>query len=94
VKSPQNGSGGSLTDDIYPVLFSSPVPPSSNPAEGLEEGREVYVWKPWYTVELPEPGISVAYSEAMGTQSVDGWGATSRRSKHALLCSRFFITMT
>ena len=39
-KKPQN----QLTEDIYAVLFSSP--------SGLEEGRKVYVWHPWYVVEF------------------------------------------
>jgi hypothetical protein len=74
------------------------MPPHANPVQGFEEDREVYVWKPWYIAELPDPGISVSYSinkdevneEMMGIQfppRVDAQGV----AKYALLCSRYFI---
>jgi len=71
--------GAELTEsDIYPVLFSSV-------REDIKEGKDVYVWKPWYTVELPDPGIFVDYEDMQF-----GLGK-SRRSREALLCSRFFV---
>jgi hypothetical protein len=100
---PQNSSiGAGLTEsDIYPILFSSPSPISSNsnPAarEDIKEDKEVYVWKPWYTVELPEPGmlIDASYEKGVDMQLGDEWrlgrSRRSRRSREALLCSRFFL---
>jgi hypothetical protein len=82
-----------LANDIYPVLFSSPVPPSSNPAAGFEKGKEVYVWKPWYAVELPEPGIDIEPEEE-ATRMQLAVGRDLTRSKHALLCSRFLVSMS
>jgi hypothetical protein len=84
IKKPQNGPQGELTEDIYPVLFSSP-----SPADGFEEDRMVYVWNPWYAVELSQPGISVGYGiEAQLAERRDGM---DRQCKYALLCSRYLL---
>jgi hypothetical protein len=97
---PQNSStGAGLTEsDIYPILFSSPSPLSSNsnPAarEDIKEDKEVYVWKPWYTVELPEPGILIDVDMQLGDEWELGRSRRSRRSREALLCSRFFVAVS
>jgi hypothetical protein len=102
---PQNIIGAGLTEsDIYPILFSSPSPISSNsnPAarEDIKEDKEVYVWKPWYTAELPEPGIliDISYEEGVDMQLEDEWelgrNRRSRRSREVPLCSRFFVAVS
>jgi hypothetical protein len=97
MKKPHNASGQELTNDIYPVLFSSPAPPNSDPTEGFDEGSEVHIWRPWYSVELPDPGIHISCGVGDGkmeqAQSFEDAGAQweVNRSKHALLCSRFFV---
>ncbi|KIM77412.1 hypothetical protein PILCRDRAFT_825380 [Piloderma croceum F 1598] len=103
---PQNSrnEAGLAESDIYPILFSSLSPISSNlnPAarEDIKMDKDVYVWKPWYTVELPEPGIlvDVSYEEGLDMQLGDEWGLgrsrRNRRSREALLCSRFFVAVS
>jgi hypothetical protein len=53
--------------------YSLPVHPNSNPTEDTEEDIEIPIWKPRYTVELPESGIDVLLG--------GGWGAVRSRKE-------------
>lgn len=91
---PSNEGGNDLTKDIYPVLFSCHDPPKFNQRERFEEGRDVYVWKPWYAVELQGAGIEARYRTEHEEAQLVGESGLWReviKSKHALLCSRFFF---
>lgn len=63
LKKPLNDDG-LVVDDICPVLFPSRIArglfptPSELASVTLEEGKEVYTWKPWSSVNLPLPGIT------------------------------------
>lgn len=112
IKKNQDSASSELKSNIYPVLFSFLKPKSSATSTStskdcLEQGKEVYVWKPWHIVQLPEPGIDISISTK---NNQEDWGfirgmtqfeigkqaemEQDGRIRTALLCSRFFVART
>ncbi|OCH91327.1 hypothetical protein OBBRIDRAFT_792375 [Obba rivulosa] len=87
----------------YVILLSfgsSANPPRLNKLEDLQTGRELYIWRPWQTMELPETlpvGIlpSLSPETPLFSQRFPRFGLPeSGQDCVVLFCSRFWIVPT
>jgi hypothetical protein len=83
-------SKSSMRDENYTVLLSSHTSePRFSVSSDLKENTEIWVWPPWYQIDLPVD-LNLDNHE---TDGEEGEGRISD-ARVALLCSRFYISLT